>query len=74
MTVAIKVADDKILMLTKGSVINYYILININLGASELVLEACSRFHSFEGPIEIVDEILKKKIEKSIECSLFIIN
>ena len=39
----------------------------MNLGASELILETCSHFHSFEGSVEIMNENLKKKLEKSIE-------
>jgi len=42
-------------------------IVLINLGASEMILEACSHFHSFEGSVEMMNETLKKKIEQSIE-------
>lgn len=36
-------------------------------GASELILESCSKFHSFEGRIDKMDNETKIKVEKSIE-------
>ena len=41
-------------------------------GASELVLEACNKFHSFDGTVIPIDNFLKTDINKAIEGIIFI--
>lgn len=44
----------------------------IEKGASELVLDACNKFHNFDGTVVPLDNFIKADINKGIEGNFFV--